>query len=275
MRTIDDFSLATYFLKRYYTQDIEISKHSDDLDKILKQNPKLVCAIHHGSAPAPFPILSAMYDNFLKHGGGNRKPLLIVWRAFYKIPIFKHFIRYMTQVDNGLSAADFLHKFKNEGFTDLLVLPEGENCMFGEVGEIVPFLSPKFIEFSIRGNAPVLIVAHTGTEKMSTAYEFKEEYLKLVSWLPKRHLKLLSKKHYLNYPHFWESDLDKLRLYYKLYTPTLTEADLSDDDSERLKQLEHESNQVQKLMTEMKNTLNEGIDKGKAKKARRKGSLAG
>ncbi len=55
----------------------------------------------------------------------------------------KYLIKYISQVDGALSAAEFLHKFQYEGFTDLFVLPEGKNCMLGDNDEITPFPEPE------------------------------------------------------------------------------------------------------------------------------------
>src|SRR5690606_9315074 len=192
MRSIEDFSIANYFLKKYYTNDIEIFENSDDLEAILNTHPKLVIAVNHGSAAAPAPVLAGIVDNFLKHGGASRKPLMIVWRAFYKVPLVRHLVKYISQVNEGLSAKEFLHKFQHEGFTDLFVLPEGENCMLDDNEHVAPFLSPKFIEFAVRANSPVLVVAHEGTEKMSTPFEFADNHMKLLKWLPTRHFAILS-----------------------------------------------------------------------------------
>jgi hypothetical protein len=267
MRSIEDFSIANYFLKRYYTKDIEVFERSDHLEDILKKHPKLVVAINHGSAAAPAPVISGVFDNFLKSGGADRKPLLIVWRAFYKVPILKYLIKYISQVDGALSAAEFLHKFQHEGFTDLFVLPEGENCMFGDNDEITPFLSPKFIEFAVRAKAPVLVVAHEGTEKMSTPYIFEDKQLNLMRWLPQRQFNLLKNSRVLNYPHLFETDIDKVRLYYRLFHPALTEAQLSKNENIRKEQLQEEANKVYQLMSAMKKELFSSKKKKRTRKA--------
>lgn len=263
MRSIEDFSIANYFLKKYYTNDIEIFEHSDDLENILKAHPKLVIAVNHGSAAAPAPVLAGIIDNFLKHGGANRKPLMIVWRAFYKVPLLRHLVKYISQVNEGLSAKEFLQKFQHEGFTDLFVLPEGENCMLDDNEHVAPFLSPKFIEFAVRVHSPVLVVAHEGTEKMSTPFEFQENHMKLLKWLPTRHFNILSRTKVLNYPHFFETNIDKIKLYYKLYIPKLTLNELAEDPQALREQLNIESDAVHKLMSNMKLELVQTSAKGK------------
>lgn len=255
MRTIDDFSISNYFIKRYYTKNIEIFKHSENLNTMFKNNPKLVIAVHHGCPSAPAVAISGVYDNFLTHGGGQRKPSLIAWRPFYKVPLLRHLVKYMTQVEEALSSKEFLARFQNDEFTDLIVLPEGDNSMFGGSGEVVPFVSPKFVEFSIRGKAPILIVAHNGTEKMATAYTLKDKYINMMTWLPKHSFKLLKTTRHLTYPHFLEHDLDLLQMYYRLYHPKLKESELSEDKEECLAQLQIESDKVHAIMAEMKAEL--------------------
>lgn len=269
MRSIEDFSIANYFLKKYYTSDIEIFPPSDDLENILMTHPKLVIAVNHGSAAAPAPVLAGIIDNFLKHGGADRKPLMIVWRTFYKVPLVRHLVKYISQVNEGLSAKEYLYKFQNEGFTDLFVLPEGELCMLDDNEHIAPFLSPKFIEFAVRAHSPVLVVAHEGTEKMSTPFEFSEKHMNLMRWLPTRHFNILSKRRVLNYPHFFETNIDKITLYYKLFQPELKEHELSKNPEELREQLNRESDKVHQLMSDMKRELVETtrLINNKAKKA--------
>ena len=262
MRSIEDFSVLNYFLKKYYTNDIEIYQASDDLEQILKQHPKLVLAINHGSAAAPAPVLAGIVDNFLKHGGAERKPLMIVWRTFYKVPLIRYLVKYISQVDEGLSAEEFLHKFLYEGFTDLMVLPEGENCMLDDNEHIAPFLSPKFVEFAVRVNSPILVVAHEGTEKMSTPFEFEDKHMNLLRWLPTRHFNILKRRKILNYPHFFETNIDRIRLYYKLYQPKLKAGDLIENDKQALReQLMADSDAVYQLMSNMKKELIESSNK--------------
>lgn len=271
MRSIEDFSIANYFLKKYYTSDIEIFQKSDDLEDILSAYPKLVIAVNHGSAAAPAPVLAGIIDNFLKHGGADRKPLMIVWRTFYKVPLVRHLVKYISQVNEGLTAKEFLDKFQHEGFTDLFVLPEGELCMLDDNEHIAPFLSPKFIEFAVRSHSPVLVVAHEGTEKMSTPFEFEEKHMTLMRWLPTRHFNILRKRRVLNYPHFFETNIDKIILYYKLFQPELKEEDLSENETQRREQLTAESDKVHQLMSNMKKELIDAshLANNKAKKAGR------
>lgn len=264
MRSIEDFSVLNYFLKKYYTNDIEIFEASDDLEDILARHPKLVLAINHGSAAAPAPVLAGIVDNFLKHGGANRKPLMIVWRTFYKVPLIRYLVKYISQVEEGLSAQEFLRKFQYEGFTDLFVLPEGENCMLDDNEHIAPFLSPKFVEFAVRVKSPILVVAHEGTEKLSTPFEFDDKHMTLLRWLPTRHFNILKKRKILNYPHFFETNIDRIKLYYKLYQPKLRIEDLIENDNQALReQLIPDSDAVYELMGSMKRELIEINNKAK------------
>jgi hypothetical protein len=268
MRSIEDFSIANYFLKKYYTNDIVIFDQSDDLEALLKKYPKLVIAVNHGSAAAPAPVLAGIVDNFLKYGGSDRKPLMIVWRAFYKIPLVRHLVKYVSQVSEGLSAKEFLHKFEHEGFTDLFVLPEGENCMLDDNEHIAPFLSPKFVEFAVRVNSPILVVAHEGTEKMSTVFDFEENHMKILKYLPTRHFNILRKTKVLNYPHFFETNIDRIKLFYKIYQPELKLEELADNPQALRDQLNKESDAVHALMSKMKiELLNANNKAKKAKKA--------
>src|SRR5690606_7063006 len=119
------------------------------------------------------------------------------------------------------------------------------------------------IEFAVRANSPVLVVAHEGTEKMSTPFEFADNHMKLLKWLPTRHFAILSRTKILNYPHFFETNIDRIKLYYKLYHPKLTVNDLSDDEQTLREQLTVESDAVHALMSSMKAELIQANSKAK------------
>lgn len=256
-KSIDDYSLINFFLKRFYTKNIKVHRQADDLTQILKRYPKLVCAINHGPSPAPFAAFTGIVDNYIKSGGSERKPIIIAWRGFYKVPIIRRLISYMTQADHGMTAEEFMQRMEKDGYTDLFVMPEGENCMFGDGDEIVSFLSPKFVEFALRLNVPILVVTHSGTEAMSTPFTFTGKDLNRMKWLPKRYFKTLSETHTLSFPHFGEHDIDQLSLHFKLHKPILKLEDLHEDPKERRAQLQAEADKVRDLMIQMKKQIAE------------------
>lgn len=256
MKSIDDYSLINFLLKRFYTNDIWVHPNSENLAEILAQHRKLICAINHGTSAAPGPAFMGIFDNYLKNGGADRKPLIIAWRGFYKVPVIKRLIAYFTQASHGMKASEFLDKMENQGFTDLFVMPEGENCVFSDGDEIVPFLSPKFIELSIRLKVPILVSAHNGTEKLCTPINLSAVQLNRMKWLPRRHFQILEKTRTIGLPHFTKNEVEKVGLYFRLYQPKLKEAELSEDQTHRREQLQWEADRVRGMMIEMKKELN-------------------
>ena len=255
MKSIDDYSLITYLLKRFYTKNISVHPNSENLALILAQHPKLICAINHGTSAAPAPAFMGIFDNYLKNGGDRRKPLIIAWRGFYKVPVIKQLIAYFTQASHGMTASEFLEKMKGQGFTDLFVMPEGENCLFGDGDQIVPFLSPKFIELSVLLNIPILVTAHNGTEELCTPVSFSAAQLNRMKWLPRRYLRVLESTQTFGIPHFTKHDIEKVGLYFRLYQPTLKAEDLSETEVDRREQLQKEADKVRAMMISMKQEL--------------------
>ena len=51
--------------------------------------------------------------------------------------------------------------------------------------------------------------------------------------LPQRQFNLLKNSRILNYPYFFETDIDKVILYYRLFHPSLSKDELTKDEQER------------------------------------------
>jgi hypothetical protein len=255
MRSIEDFTPVTYLLKNFYSHSTEIHSESINLERVLSQYPKLICVANHGTAPAPFAAIPAILDQFMKSGGGQRKPLLVMWRGFYKVPLIRRLVQYITQIDHAMKASDFLYKLEHEGFTDLFVMPEGENCIFGDGDHINPFLTPKFIEIAIKLNIPVLVAVHNGTEKMAIPFHLNDRDVHLLRWLPKDIHRRIRLQKMLSYPQFTKHGIEKLTILFQLYKPQLTEEGLSNNKEERYEQISKEAENVRHLMIEMKDIL--------------------
>ena len=112
MKSISDFTPITHVLKKYYAKTVFVHPDSIDLADTLAANPKLICAVNHGSAPAPFAAVPAILDRYVRAGGGDRNPLIITWRGFYKVPLVRRLISFATQVDHAMKASDFMNKFE-------------------------------------------------------------------------------------------------------------------------------------------------------------------
>jgi hypothetical protein len=255
MRSVADFSLTTHLLKKLYVHKVAISPSSESLSAILEKYPKLVVAMNHGSQVGALSGLLGLVDQYYQHGGANRHPFGITWRGFYKLPGYKQFFSYLTQVDSIINSDDAVKLLTESDFTDCVIMPEGEYCNFGNGIDVQPFLSPKFIELAIRAKTPVLVVAQKGSEVWSWPIEMSDSLMGLADWLPVNLKTGLKRSRILNIPKPWRKKINELRLSFYLYHPKLTEWDLDKDDTKRLRQLKVEANKVRSRMQLMVNTL--------------------
>lgn len=254
MRSVKDFSLAASAMTKALAKKISFSPDSDNMKEILDQHSQLVVALNHGPMLGPLASTIVLNKLYSENGGGSRKPIVIMWRLFYEIPLYKYAIRYITQVDRGLNFDEFLAKMENEGFTDLFVKPEGENCNYGDGVEIQPFLSPRFIEFSLRLNTPILVLVHKGSENWAKTMPVSNRLDGLLSKLPKKSYERIKETRLLSVPLLLHR-LKELKVKYKLYTPTISAADLETDSVSRKALLSQEAEKVRSLMQEMMNEL--------------------
>ena len=255
MRTVDDYSLSMAFLKKAYTKRVSLHESSDDIQAILSEHPKLVVAMNHGPMAGPVAGSIAMMDQYSKHGGNKRVPMIIAWRGFYHIPVIKHFIRYLSQVRMPFKLDGFVKQVTDNGVTDLFVMPEGENCTFGNGLDIEPFLSPKFVELALKAGTPILIAVHTGSEQWSNIVPVSKRLNPLLKYLPKKSYQSLQQAGQLNMPPLRLSTIENLQVAYKLYQPTMTKSDLELDNSWEL--LQKESNTIRGMMQGMVDNISD------------------
>jgi len=251
MKTVDEFSLTTAMLKKLYINQIIISEKSQDLSRILKAHPKLVVALNHGPMAGAFAGLIGIADMFQKSGGSARRPFGITWRTFYQLPISKQIFSYLTQVDRGLNFDEANQLLSNSAFTDCFIMPEGELCNFGNGLDVQPFLSPRFIELAIRNKAPVLIVAHQGSEKWAWPVAVNDQYKSLFNWLPRNMRHSFKKSGIISIPKPLRRKLNQLYMSFYLYQPDIAEAQLAEDKAERVNQLQKEAQKVREQMQKM------------------------
>ncbi|MBV1881233.1 MAG: hypothetical protein KUG82_06345 [Pseudomonadales bacterium] len=250
MRSIDDYNIFVQLVKKFSVKKVTTHAQSEDVAAILAAHPKLVIAMHHGPVTGGGHLISALYDILHKNGGDNRTPMWIVWKHFYTFPVVRHMIRWFTQISSHLKIDALLQLFNNEDSRDLLVLPEGELCFFGNGSDIQPFMSPKFIELAIRSHVPVLVVTHHGLHPVIKVIDlsgWKAKLLKPI--LPSQTARnLIEKNGIMNIPVGLPGRLDELQFSFKLYHPSITEEQLAEDVGERQLQLLKESEAVRNIM---------------------------
>ncbi|MFC3152275.1 hypothetical protein ACFOEK_14665 [Litoribrevibacter euphylliae] len=257
MKRFKDFSFVGKALTKVLTKKISFHPASDNMCEILSEHPQLVVALNHGPMLGPLATTIALNKLYSDNGGADRKPIAIMWRLFYQIPLYKYAIQYITQVDRGLNFDEFLAKMENEGFTDLLVKPEGENCNYGNGLDIEPFLSPRFIEFALRLNVPVLVMVHQGSEQWGKTLPVSSKLDPLLKKLPKKSYDRIRETRLLNIPKLTRR-LKELKVMYKLYQPDISLSDLPDDIEQRKVMIAQEAEKVRSLMQSMMDELKQG-----------------
>lgn len=249
MRTVDEYSMFMALVKKNYAKQIVLHESSEDIQDILRRYPRLVVAMNHGPMAGPLAGSIAMMDQYGKNGGENRKPIIIAWRGLYRIPVVRHLVRYMSQVRTPPNLDGFVKKLTKDGFTDLFVMPEGENCSFGNGLDIEPFLSPRFVELALRAGTPILIAVYVGSEVWSNIIPVSNRLDPLLRMLPKKTFERIQDTRRINLSPMRLKAIPKLQISFKLYHPKMTAADLHSDDV-RVK-LEKESNAVRAIMQGM------------------------
>ena len=250
MRSIKDFSLLAGAMTSALANKISFNEKSDDMREILKKHPQLIVALNHGPMLGPLASTITLNKLYMENGGDNRKPIAIMWRMFYQIPLYKHAIQYITQVDRGLNFDEFLAKMENDGFTDLFVKPEGENCNYGDGLQIQPFLSPRFIEFSLRLKTPILVLVHQGSENWAKTLPVSKRLDPILKKLPKKSYERIKETRIISIP-FLVKRLKELKVMYKLYQPKISADDLNVDIATQKSLLKQESDNVRELMQSM------------------------
>jgi len=250
MRSVKDFSLLAGAMTKALAKKISFHASSDNMREILAKHPKLIVALNHGPMLGPLASTITLNKLYMESGGNNRKPIVIMWRLFYQIPLYKYAIQYLTQVDRGLDFDEFLAKMEGEGFTDLFVKPEGENCNYGDGLEIQPFLSPRFIEFALRLNTPILVMVHQGSENWAKTLPVSKHLDPLLKKLPKKSYERIKETRLLSVP-FLVKRLKELKVMYKIYQPQITAEELDANLETRKALLQKESDNVRDLMQTM------------------------
>ncbi|PCJ34386.1 MAG: hypothetical protein COA99_14665 [Moraxellaceae bacterium] len=254
MHSVEDYAAVGQMFKGVCFKKLTLSPSSDDLRGIFNANPKLVVAMNHGPSISPTYIAIAVGNLYLENGGAERKFMGVIWKYAYRIPGFRKAAQLITQVDEAVNFDGFLALFQNTEANDFFVMPEGENCAFGNGYDVEDFLSSRFLEVAIRAEVPVLLCVHYGAHLLGKAVTISDRATKLFQWMPKKNYERLQLTKTLNVP--WpRGRLPELQITFKLYHPSLTLNDMSADKTERTKQLNREGDSVRRLMQEMVETL--------------------
>jgi hypothetical protein len=164
MRRLSDYEFLTNNLLGLVAQETFL--HSDrPLDEVLEENKRLVVVFNHSSPLSWIPGPCLLTAHLCARGGGYRKPIAVMDRFFYSVPILRMLAKFVTQSDRALKFHELVAHFERLDDADLVVFPEGSNCFFGPPDQIQPFRSNRFVEIAMRTQTPLLICVHRGSEE--------------------------------------------------------------------------------------------------------------
>lgn len=226
----------------------EIIVHSSPpLRELLARHPKVVHAISHAGTLGWIPAILALLRVALLEGGENRKALGVFHRGLYRVALSRWLLRFVFQSTEPPTFARVITAFKEGPISDVALFPEGDNCILGDVYEVRPFRSPKFIELAIAAEAPILVTVHRGSEEWGKDFYIPSWMLRWVRQFQPSYVRPLMKNPILNLP-TGLTRIPKFSLRSALYFPRISYDQLSSRPRERWFQLQAEAQQVKRLM---------------------------
>ncbi|MCS7296985.1 MAG: hypothetical protein RMK19_07775 [Bacteroidia bacterium] len=217
------------------------------LHEILSQYPKVVHAISHAGSCGWIPPILALLRIAVQEGGQNRKALGIFHRLFYQIKLTRWIMQNIFESKSPPNFAQVIEAFKNGPVNDVALFPEGDNCILGDVYEIRPFRSPKFIELAVATGAPILITVHRGAEEWGRDFYMPSAMLRWLRFIQPSYVRPLIKNPVINLPLRF-TRIPKFSLHASLYFPRISYDQLSSRPRERWFQLNEEAQRVKTVM---------------------------
>ncbi len=248
MRTLKEYQPLLSSLLRLMVEDIDF-KSEIPLRSILK-NPRLVVVINHSTPISWLPAICLLTEKVCRAGGGRRTPRGIIDKFFYKFALLRTLAEYISQSSEPQSFDELLGSFKDAESTDLIVFPEGAMTFFGNLEEVQPFRSPRFVELAIRAQAPILLVVHQGTEDWNIPFPIPKDLVGWVQMISPFFGQKFAEESTVNLPVRLKK-VPRYRMRLKLYSPALYESDLAENPLERRQQISEEATKIRELMQEM------------------------
>lgn len=250
-RTLKDYESFMLSILASIADKVDI--HTEQTWEEIVRNPRMIAILNHGAPLSWIPSTALLATEVSKHGGSDRVPRGIVDRWFYTNPITKPLAEYISQSDKPLSFEEILQHFQAAQRTDLVIFPEGANTFFGNALEIQPFRSPKFVELSIRAQAPLLLAVHKGSEAWSRPVAVSTAMAQWILPFSKFFGEKLLEKGEVQLP--WLDKIDCLKMHVELYMPALYESDLPKQAEERKQVLEEEAEKIRQHMSDILQNL--------------------
>lgn len=225
----------------------------DDMTELMKE-PRLMVVLNHGTPISWVPPICLLTEKAVEAGGEDRISRGIIDRFFYSNPLTQPIAEYVTQSPTPQTFEELLQQFSTVERTDLVVFPEGAMTFFGDVSEIQPFRSPRFLEIAIRAEAPLLLAIHRGTEQWNLRLPLPLELIQTVSMFSKFFGAKLQQEPQINLP-LRLGKVPNFRMRIQKWVPSLKAADLSEDPTERRAQLQAEADRLRSRMQSLFDSL--------------------
>ena len=254
LRQVDEFMrpIFNWFIENYsfYTEPA--------FEEIFEHNPRLIHIMNHGPVLGPWPVVSLFARLADDIGYGDRIPFAVAHRIFFAMPGIRDMMAQYLNARQPYSFQQVMDNFAAGSFTDFMVLPEGDNCNYGNMDRMRDFRSHRYIELAIELDTNILITVHRGTEQWSTGVRLDDFAMKAMHTLMPMLYHRIEKHRIVLLPSI-PAPIPQLDVYAKLYTPKLNKADLADDKMIRRRQIVTESLEVKRLMNNMLTELDASV----------------
>ncbi len=221
-----------------------------EMEDVFEANPRLIHIMNHGPMFGPWPVGALLARLADEAGFGHRVPFAVAHRLFFVIPGLRDLMAQYLNARQPYTFSEVMANFEAGHFTDFMVLPEGDNCNFGNMDRMREFRSHRYLELAIRLKTNILVTVHRGTEQWSTGVRLDDFTMKAMHTLLPLLYHRIERHRIVVLPSI-PAPIPQLDVYSRLYTPKLQLADLADDPVIRQRQIQAESREIQRLMNNM------------------------
>jgi len=227
-----------------------IYRSEPTLREVMGRYPKVVHAISHAGTLGWIPAVLGLLRVAIEAGEERRRAFGVFHRGLYRFWASRLLLRYLFESREPPTFAKVIEAFRDQPVNDMALFPEGDNCILGDVYEIRPFRSPKFVELALAARAPVLITVHRGAEEWGRDFYIPSSLFWLIRRIQPAYLYSLYKNPVLNLPTRMMR-IPKFSMRSLLYMPRLSYEDLSSKPRERWFQLQSEAQHIRTLMQDL------------------------
>ena len=153
--------------------------------RCLAEHPKLIVVLTHGGMISFVPVAAALLRSAAAHDPA-RRIVTTMHQGWWRVPLLRRLPPFLTGADRPYTYPELQRALIEQPQLDYFALPESETSLYGDPGEVKPFRFHGFIELSIRARAPMLLVAHRGTERWYRRVDASGRIARLLARLPDR-----------------------------------------------------------------------------------------